>query len=348
MASTPAMPPYSNKAGTYLIPVCTVAAVAFALVVARIYTRLSRTGRLYLDDWLIVVAEPLSLVGMSLAIASVVHGWGKPIAYFTPENLKETLRLQFALQTVWLITLCLVRISVACSLLRFGIDRLWRWPLYFIMGFQFLISSSYLVIQFAQCKPISSNWEQIPDAVCWDVQPIIDYGWAIASVYVAMDLTLSLMPIRLIRTLNRSTSEKILICALMGLGLFATAVACAKMTTFNAFGKGDPMQGTIMPSLWAKLEEQVGIIATSAPCLKSPIEKLLKSMGILKEHQLTRPSFVADLSLPGMPKDQDEHSSDAGSTPKRDVRIDSVAVALGNSRSSGSREGQKNHTAQAV
>jgi hypothetical protein len=57
MASTSAMPPYTNKAKTYLIPVCTVAVVALALVVARVYTRLSRTSRLHLDDWLIVVAE---------------------------------------------------------------------------------------------------------------------------------------------------------------------------------------------------------------------------------------------------------------------------------------------------
>jgi hypothetical protein len=55
--STVAIPPYSNKAGTYLIPVCTTAAIAFVLVVARVYTRLSRTGQLHLDDWLIVFAE---------------------------------------------------------------------------------------------------------------------------------------------------------------------------------------------------------------------------------------------------------------------------------------------------
>jgi hypothetical protein len=232
------------------------------------------------------------------------------------------------------------------------------------MALQALISSSYLVIQFAQCKPISSNWEQIPDAVCWDIKPIVDYGWAIAgklhsdvagdkltsktAIYVAMDLVLSLMPIRLISTLNRSTSEKILICILMALGLLATAVACAKMTTFKAFGKGDPMQATIMPSLWAKLEEQVGIIATSAPCLKNPVERLLKSMGVLKEHQLSRPSFVADMSLPGMPKDHDEQSSDAGSSPKRNIRIDSAAVPPSNSRSNGSSQGQNGDPWQAV
>ena len=91
------------------------------------------------------------------------------------------MKLNFALQTVWIITFCLVRLSVACSLLRFGTDRAWRWPLYFIMGLQVLISSSYFVIQFAQCKPISANWDSVPGAVCWNLQPVIDYGWAIAG-----------------------------------------------------------------------------------------------------------------------------------------------------------------------
>lgn len=158
------------------------------------------------------------------------------------------------------------------------------------------------------------------------------------AIYIVMDLTLSLMPIRLIRTLNRSTSEKVLICVLMALGLLATAVQCAKMTTFNNFGKGDPMQSTIKPSMWAKLEEQVGIIASSAPALKSPVEQLLKKMGILKEHQLSRPSFVADLSLPGM--DTATHHGGIESN-KTDVRYDSTAVTLGNSSSNTSLQKAK-------
>jgi hypothetical protein len=303
------------------------------------------------------------LIGVSLAIAAIAHGWGKPAAFFTPENLLETRRLQFAVQTVWIVTYCLVRLSVACSLLRYGFDRSWRWSLYIIMASQVTISSSYVVIQFAQCTPISFNWAMVPDAKCWDIAPIITYGWIIAGmyaardlvlfliftgVYIAMDLALSLMPIRLIRTLNRSTSEKVLICILMAMGLLATAVACAKMTTFTTFGKGDPMQGTIMPSLLAKLEEQVGIIATSLPCLKNPVEKLLKKLGILKDYQLTRPSFVTDLSMPVMLTPQDERESDAGSTAKKDIRIDSMAVRLGNSPSKASTQECQGETWQAV
>jgi hypothetical protein len=168
------------------------------------------------------------------------------------------------------------------------------------------------------------------------------------GIYIVTDLALSLMPIRLIRTLNRSTSEKILICVLMAMGLLATAIACAKMTTFSTFGKGDLMQATIMPSMWAKLEEQVGIIATSLPCLKNPVEQLLKSMGVLKEHQLARPSFVADLSMPGMPKGPDEQSSGADSITKKDIRVDSVAVGPGNSTSNVSTQGHQGETWQAV
>ncbi|KAI4706641.1 hypothetical protein J4E89_008708 [Alternaria sp. Ai002NY15] len=351
MADPMAAVPYSNKAAIYLGPVVSFGVVALFLVIARIYTRIQRTGKLLLEDWIIVVAEPLSLIGICLAIASTAYGWGKPAASFTPETLKQTLRLQFALQTVWLLTLWLVRLSVACSLLRFGTERLWRWPLYFIMGLQTTISWSYFVIQFAQCTPVSSNWDTGISSKCWDLGPIVIYGWVIAGIYIAMDLTLSLMPIRLIRTLNRSQSEKILIGFLMALGLLATAINCAKMTTFTTFGQGDVMQATIVPSLWAKLEEEIGIIASSLPWLKSPAENWLKKMGILKEHQLTKPSFVADMSLPTVKDDTDDtNSNDADSTKvKGNVRVDSVATALGTKGSNNSLPKDPNsNTWQAV
>jgi hypothetical protein len=156
-----------------------------------------------------------------------------------------------------------------------------------------------------------------------------------------MDLLLALMPLRLIRTLTRTTSEKVLISFLMALGLLATAIMCIKMTTFNDFGKGDPMQATIKPSMLAKIEEQIGIIAVCLPCLKSAGEKYLKKIGILKEHQLTRPSFVNTVALSDVPKDHEKLSSRGSSIPrgnstpsaKLDLRVDSVSTQPGISSS---------------
>ena len=144
-----------------------------------------------------------------------------------------------------------------------------------------------------------------------------------------MDLSLSFMPIRLVRTLHRSMTEKILICFLMSLGLLATAVACAKMTTFNDFGKGDVMQATIKPSMLARLEEIVGIIACSLACLRSPIEKLLRRLGIVKEHHLTTPSFVNAMSLPGIGDQRDD--SGYGVSGKGSVVVENGDVTPGSS-----------------
>ncbi|KAH7112536.1 hypothetical protein B0J11DRAFT_498144 [Dendryphion nanum] len=336
MATMMKVPPYSNIITLYLVPVCILAVITLPLVVTRIYTRLTRTKKLYLDDWLILVAEPLSVINVCLGIAAAAHGWGKPVPYIAPAEYKQIMKLQFAIQFTWLIPYCLVRLSVASSLLRFGKDKAWRWPLYGLMGLQAAITTSYTVIQFGQCRPLSSNWEYVPDVKCWDIQPIINYGWAIGAIYVIMDLILSLMPIRLIRTLTRPTSEKLLICVLMALGLLATSVACIKMTTFNDFGKGDPLQATIKPSMLAKVEEQTGILASCLPCLKSPAQNLLKKFGVLQSHQLTRPSFVNTVSLPNMnaPKDHDQRSSGEGSVPQKDdIRVDSVSVKPGSSDS---------------
>lgn len=161
-----------------------------------------------------------------------------------------------------------------------------------------------------------------------------------------MDLTLSLMPIRLILTLQRSTTEKSLICILMSMGLLATAVACVKMTTFNDFGKGDVMQATIKPSMLARLEEIVGIIACSLACLKSPIEKALKRAGFMKQHDLTTPSFVNAVSLPGFGDQRDD--SGYGISGKGSVVVEHGDVTPGSSVRSVFHLGQTDNISQAV
>jgi len=152
-----------------------------------------------------------------------------------------------------------------------------------------------------------------------------------------MDLLLTLMPIKLIRSLNRPTSERILVGVLMSLGLLATAFTIAKIPIRARLSKGDPLQATILPSIYAKLEETVGIIASSAPCLKSPTEQLLKRLGILKEHQLTKPSFVNSAPISPMDKelnsDQSSSSDRSGPHGKDATRFDSVTIKPGSSSS---------------
>jgi hypothetical protein len=135
---------------------------------------------------------------------------------------------------------------------------------------------------------------------------------------------MALAPIILIRTLNRSRSEKLLVAGLMAMGLLTTAAAGAKMSSFpNAF-KGDILQGMLIPSLLAKLEEQVGIICACLPTLKCPAERLLIRIGVLSSdfrRSLSRPSFIMStrhrlqLAAPSStPQEGNDHSEYDSST----------------------------------
>ena len=119
---------------------------------------------------------------MIFAYSAFAHGWGKPMAYVSPSNLKMALKMQFAMQLSWLFALCSTRLSVAASLLRFDSGRWWNLTLYFMMGLQCLITTAYFVIQLGQCTPISASWETVPDVKCWPMKPIVNFGWAVSGM----------------------------------------------------------------------------------------------------------------------------------------------------------------------
>lgn len=297
MASLPPvdMGPDTNTIALYLAPCWVLGVLCLALCTARCYTRV-RSGKFLADDYLIVAAEIGSLASLISATIAGSYGWGRKSIYVDPSHATAAFKSTFALQTIWVVTLALVRISLACSLLRFGSSWMWRGVLFAMIVIQALISTGWLAVQFGQCVPLRSFWEPVESLTCWDRNVIIDYGWFSAAYFVLMDLVLALMPIKLARSLHRPMRERILICCLMGLGLCATVIAGVKMTTFDDVGLGDPLYDTIKPSLYAKLEEQVGIIAACTPCLKAPIENLLKRAGILAERdEDTRPSFVISI-----------------------------------------------------
>lgn len=117
-----------------------------------------------------------------------------------------------------------------------------------------------------------------------------------AGILVTIDFILALMPIQLIRTLNRSTREKILISCLMALGLMAAAIAAYRTSISNKTFAGDLLSTTVKMSMWCMLEAQLGIIAACAATLKAPVERIVRQLGLLASRvEMTKPSFVLSL-----------------------------------------------------
>jgi len=191
----------SDVSPQFLVPVPILTAIALGLVGLRIRTRLARTRKLKLDDWLIIIgtvwlswrrlrsvvtktSKVLSLVNFIFASVAFAYGWGHPFAKVAPSDFSTSRKAQFGYATVWMATLCFVRLSIAASLFRFGQEKLWRGTLYAIMTLQTLISMSFIIMQFVQCTPVASFWQNVPGVKCWPLKPMLIYGWIIAGVCV--------------------------------------------------------------------------------------------------------------------------------------------------------------------
>lgn len=141
----------------------------------------------------------------------------------------------------------------------------------------------------------------------------------------AIDFTLAMMPIILIRHLNRRTSEKILICFMMSLGLGAGAIASYKISISDETFRGDLMASTVPLAMWNELEALLGIVAACVPCLKSPGEKILLKLGWLaggEKMGMTKPSFVLSLQ---------DHGNAAGGHDGNDLHQSSSVPSSGGS-----------------
>ncbi|KUJ07800.1 uncharacterized protein LY89DRAFT_630856 [Mollisia scopiformis] len=286
--SSGSLPPDTNFAPGFVIPCGILAVIGVCLCVARIVTRLRPAPHLHLDDYLISIATFISVFEYVATCIGAANGWGHLSSYVPQHNQTIAFRCLFVAQLFWIFGTALVRISVAVSLLRLGrctggAERIWKWSLWSLIGVQILTSIGWLILLFFNCRPLRGMWEPVPELTCWPHKYTVNYGWVANPIIITIDFILAIMPVQLIRTLQRTLREKILISCLMATGLIATGIAAYKMTLSQQANMGDLLSSTVKLSLWCKLEEQVGIIAACLPCLKAQMEKVLHQIGILKK-----------------------------------------------------------------
>jgi hypothetical protein len=180
-----------------------------------------------------------------------------------------------------------------------------------------------MLFQFLNCRPLRASWQPVYDVRCWPRHYVREFGWASsgmfngsivctriteAGILTAMDFILAFMPIHLIRTLNRSTRERVLICFMMSLGIMAGVISSYKISISDKTFAGDLLSGTVLLAMWNELEALLGIVAACIPCLKAPGEQLLHHFGLLSSRmEIPRPSFV--LSLQDRPSPQSSSGS---------------------------------------
>lgn len=179
----------------------------------------------------------------------------------------------------------IIKISIAVVLFRLVQSNLWRRFLYSIIALQVVMAIYGSVMQMTRCIPINGLWDgSIKDKRCWSVEAFRMSLVTISALTSATDVIFSLIPLTFIVHVRRSTRERIMVCVLMSLGLFASAASIVKTVVTSQFednGKGDQLMiSGLKIAFWSSLEEQLGLITACLPCLKSYFQRVFAQLGV--------------------------------------------------------------------
>ncbi|KAK6350394.1 hypothetical protein TWF718_003586 [Orbilia javanica] len=268
--------PKSAISGDYVPPdrgnvVFIVAAVSMAIVLilvgGRLYTRKVYSGKLGLDDWMIIPATVLTLGFTAIQMLAVKSAhMGMHVYDISPYSMVEGTKLTYAHMILYVYSIMFTKLSIILFVRRLSFDKMWHvCNGFFAFHVLFGVASS-LALAF-QCKPISAAYDLLTklEHKC----NALTMYYAITSIGVASDIALLFLPAPIIFKLQLPIWKKIAVLFLFSLGGLACVFAILRMVHLFDGVRGIDLTWDIVPvALYGQLEVTLAIIATSLPALK--------------------------------------------------------------------------------
>lgn len=113
------------------------------------------------------------------------------------------------------------KISIALALLRLTVKRVHRIILWGIIGTVIAIGLMFWLVLLLDCHPISHFWNRVDprnSGTCLSVQTLLDIAYLYSTLTIICDLTLGILPIFLVWTLQMNRMTKIAVGGILSLG----------------------------------------------------------------------------------------------------------------------------------
>jgi hypothetical protein len=212
--------------------------------------------------------------------------------YVEPQliSFEETMfavKLAYFAIPIWSIAMTLIKTSIILTLLRLPLKRSYKGMLYALLAVQLTFGTANTIYNFAKCQPFHAAWDfTIVDRKCPSNETDVAVSNLMSALNIVTDLILSVAPMFIFWNLHRPLRERILICSLTSIGLFATFASIMKVIVIAEWDAASEAWATaISIGTWTVTEQFVSILAACSPSLKKPIENLLNKFGIpLVEH----------------------------------------------------------------
>ncbi|PWY79170.1 integral membrane protein [Aspergillus heteromorphus CBS 117.55] len=281
MASTNQGNATDDKGPLIMAVMWSLTGITTALVIARMYIRSRLLHNLGADDWLIAGSMIMGLVYCSITAANVGIGYGKHAWLLSDSTVEQASFLNSLSFLFGIVSFAMPKLAVTAMLTRIlNPSTLHRVCLWVLTSLAALVSGICIIILFTMCDPPRALWETHlvteGKAKCLDVYILIDYAIFTGALSAFVDLALAIYPSTVLMKLHMSLRKRLALCAALGLGAIASAMAIVKCTQLKGLAdKSDYTYGTAELVIWTNIESNVVIIASCIPTLQPVLELIL-------------------------------------------------------------------------
>ncbi|PGG99107.1 hypothetical protein GX51_06447 [Blastomyces parvus] len=250
--------------------------IAILLVVNRIYFRLKLARVLAWDDYCIIAAI-ISCIGMNtFPLVGISYGYGKPWTELTRHEQMASMKLFWAVQLGYKLTLNFCKMSILLLYRRIFVTRKFQIAVNIVFAFVVLYFISCVVANIFECTPIEKAWDHSIPGKCINLTA---HWFSNAISTASSDIVTLLLPMPVIHRLRLPRRQKYALMGIFALGIFVCVISVIRMTTIIGGSTAvDRSVDTVSALLWALVEANMSIICACLPMLRTPLSMLFPNL----------------------------------------------------------------------
>ncbi|KAJ5411069.1 uncharacterized protein N7487_005428, partial [Penicillium crustosum] len=266
--------------------------VSAVMVSLRLYIRARMLKNIGLDDYIIVAAMAMVTSYTILTTVVVVMGYGSHTSVLMEKGgmdlVERILVLNYANFALGIMSFTTPKLAIAALLNRImnpsRFHRIWLWIL---TGFVFAASTICIIVLFTMCDPPQALWKIhliSEGATCRSTTILVGYAIFTGVLSAIVDLYLAIYPTVVLLRLQMSLKKKMALCAALGLGAVACAMAIVKCLQLpGLYNTADSTYATADLVIWTSIESNIVIMASCIPTL-GPMYEMIRGKRSWSSH----------------------------------------------------------------
>ncbi|KAL6786508.1 GPCR, PTH11-type [Trichoderma sp. SZMC 28012] len=277
-----AQPPIAptGLALTLVIIILIFTVLSTIVVALRIYVRAwmgKSAGTWGWEDTFIVLGYGSFLSSAIFAIEACYYGLG---SHDSKLNMLLMIRCaEYAMYSnvLYGFSMPFIKASVVFTLNRITTNKWHRWGLYAMLFVASIMSIIGILATLLYCHPVPAYWNPLL-GTCGDFMIVVRIGYAWTAVGIVTDWTCAILPYFIVRNLQMSSRQKMIVMLVLGLGALASTATIVRAPYLKYYlATEDRLYWSGYITLWCLLESGIALIAACLPALRILVRKYIDS-----------------------------------------------------------------------